>query len=58
MPYGTARRLHCTQGLAHCFEKDADSGKLVDRLVLEPLGAPSVECLANGVCPFGMGPFR
>ncbi|KAJ9505058.1 hypothetical protein QJQ45_021403, partial [Haematococcus lacustris] len=35
------------KGLAHCFEK-SDEGKLVDRMVIEPLSASSMECLATG----------
>ena len=36
-----------TQGLAHCFEK-SDEGKLVDRMVIEPVSANSLECMAAG----------
>lgn len=35
------------QGLAHCFEK-SDEGKLVDRMVIEPVSANSLECMAAG----------
>ena len=35
------------QGLAHCFEK-SDEGKLVEKHVIEPLSAASLECLATG----------
>ena len=35
------------QGLAHCFEK-SEEGKLVDRMVIEPVSANSLECMAAG----------
>lgn len=35
------------QGLAHCFRKN-DEGKLEDVLVIEPLSASSLECMATG----------
>lgn len=34
-------------GLAHCFEK-SDDGKLAPRVVIEPIGASSLECMATG----------
>jgi hypothetical protein len=34
-------------GLAHCFEK-GDDGKLVDRLVIEPISANSLEAMSHG----------
>lgn len=34
-------------GLSHCFEKN-DEGKLTDRMLIEPLSASSMECLATG----------
>lgn len=34
-------------GLAHCFEKN-DDGKLVDRLVIEPISANSLEAMSHG----------
>lgn len=34
-------------GLAHCFEKNED-GKLVDRLVIEPISANSLEAMSHG----------
>lgn len=34
-------------GLAHCFEK-ADDGKLVDRLIIEPISANSLEAMSHG----------
>lgn len=34
-------------GLATCFERD-DSGKLTERVVVEPMSASSLECMANG----------
>ena len=35
------------QGLAHCFEKTED-GKLAPRMVIEPISASSLECMATG----------
>ena len=35
-------------GLATCFERDESSGKLTERLVVEPISASSLECMANG----------
>jgi phosphatidylinositol glycan class S len=35
------------QGVAHCFEK-TDEGKVVDRFVIEPISANSLECMATG----------
>jgi hypothetical protein len=34
-------------GLAACFERD-DGGKLSERMVVEPISASSLECMANG----------
>lgn len=34
-------------GLAHCFEK-SDEGKLTPRMVIEPISACSLECMATG----------
>jgi len=34
-------------GLAHCFEKNED-GKLQDMMLLEPVNAPAMECMAVG----------
>eukprot|EP00803_Ostreobium_quekettii_P011565 evm.model.scf_130EXC.8 EVM.evm.TU.scf_130EXC.8 scf_130EXC:112879-114990(+) len=34
-------------GLSHCFEK-TEEGKLDDKFVIEPIGASSLECMANG----------
>lgn len=34
-------------GLAHCFERN-DDGKLVDRLVIEPISANSLESMSHG----------
>lgn len=34
-------------GLAHCFEK-GDDGKLVDRLIVEPISANSLEAMSHG----------
>lgn len=39
--------LFCVQGLAHCFEK-GDDGHLHERLIVEPITANSLECMANG----------
>jgi phosphatidylinositol glycan class S len=35
-------------GLATCFERDDTTGKLAERLVVEPISASSLECMANG----------
>jgi phosphatidylinositol glycan class S len=35
-------------GLATCFERDVDTGKLTERMVVEPISASSLECMANG----------
>lgn len=38
---------YVTLGLAHCFERSED-GKLIDRFVIEPITANSLECMSNG----------
>lgn len=48
----TAACALAPQGLAHCFEK-GDDGKLVDRFVIEPITANSLECMANGAPRLG-----
>ncbi|KFM23402.1 hypothetical protein F751_1098 [Auxenochlorella protothecoides] len=45
--WNTPTDAYLTLGLAHCFEK-TDDGKLVDRYIIEPLSANSLECMANG----------
>jgi hypothetical protein len=35
------------QGLSHCFEKN-DDGKLQDLMLVEPVNAPAMECMAVG----------
>lgn len=35
-------------GLAHCFERSEDGGKLVDAFVIEPVSANSLECMVAG----------
>ncbi|EIE20162.1 hypothetical protein COCSUDRAFT_34056 [Coccomyxa subellipsoidea C-169] len=45
--WGEAPESFLVLGLAHCFEKD-DNGKLVDRFVIEPISANSLECMATG----------
>lgn len=37
----------CVVGLAHCFEQ-SEAGKLVDKWILEPVNASSVEVVNNG----------
>lgn len=36
------------QGLAHCFERGDDGGKLRDVFVIEPVSANSLECMVAG----------
>ena len=36
------------QGLAHCFERGEDGGKLQDVFVIEPVSANSLECMVAG----------
>lgn len=38
------------QGLAHCFERGEDGGKLQDVFVIEPVSANSLECMVAGEC--------
>lgn len=46
-PALTADSYVCV-GLATCFERDDTTGKLVEHLVIEPISASSLECMANG----------
>jgi phosphatidylinositol glycan class S len=39
--------LPSSQGLAHCYEK-GDDGKVVDRFMIEPISANSLECMGTG----------
>ena len=43
----TPEDQYLSVGLAHCFEKN-DEGKLVDRLVIEPISANSLEAMSHG----------
>lgn len=43
----TPEDAYLTLGLAHCFER-LDDGKLLDRFVIEPITANSLECMSNG----------
>jgi hypothetical protein len=45
--WATPQDAYLTVGLAHCYEKD-DNGKVRDVIVIEPISANSLECMANG----------
>lgn len=44
------RNMLALQGLAHCFERGEDGGRLQDVFVIEPVSANSLECMVAGGC--------